>query len=271
MKWVTREKARVDRIACPWLITRFIDPDPTFLFVPAREVMAVAEREGAIPYDVPGVELGHHGERCSFDAFLDTYALRDPGLAALAPIVRGADTDARQLTPESAGLYAFATGFQQITRDDFDNMRRQFPAYDALYAYCRETAGAERTVLFVCLHGAAKSVLGAAYFQRLADARGVKLRADFAGTEPEPALAPRVVRELRADGIDLAGRRPRAVTPADVTTASRIVSFGCDLGTLAGDCEVERWDDVPAVSDGYEAARDAIVERLPGLLARCAR
>jgi len=269
MKWVTREKARVDRIACPWLITRFIDPDPTFLFVPAREVLAVAEREGAIPYDVPGVVLGHHGERCSFDAFLAEYALRDPGLEALAPIVRGADTDARQLTPESAGLYAYATGFQAITRDDFDNMRRQFPAYDALYAYCRAHAGAQPTVLFVCLHGAAKSVLGAAYFQRLAEDRGVKVRAEFVGTEPDPELAPRVVRELRADGIDLAGRRPRAITPADVTMASRIVSFGCDLGKLAADREVERWDEVPAVSEGYEAARDAIVKRLPDLLTRC--
>jgi protein-tyrosine-phosphatase len=126
-------------------------------------------------------------------------------------------------------------------------------------------------VLFVCLHGAAKSVLGAAYFQRLADGRGVKLRAEFVGTQPDAELAPRVARELRADGIDLGERRPRALTPADVTTASRIVSFGCDLGGLAGDREVERWDDVPNVSDGYEAARDAIVKRLPDLLARCGK
>src|SRR5438034_7086626 len=118
MKWVTREKARVDRIACPWLISRFIDRDPTFLFVPSDQGKQVAEREGAIPYDIPGVELGHHGERCSFDAFLDKYKLTDPALQALAPIVRGADTDARQLTPGSAGLYAFATGFQAIAKDD---------------------------------------------------------------------------------------------------------------------------------------------------------
>src|SRR5437762_545397 len=91
MKWITREKARVDRIACPWLVSRFVDKAPTFLFVPDREVMAVAEREGAIPYDVPGVELGHKGERCSFDAFLDKYRLDDPALGALALIVRGAD------------------------------------------------------------------------------------------------------------------------------------------------------------------------------------
>ena len=135
MKWVTREKARVDRIACPWLISRFIDKEATFLFVPASQVMQVTERERATPYDVPGVELGHHGDHCSFDAFLDKYKLDDPALQALALIVRGADTDARQLTPESAGLYAVATGFQAIAKDDHDNMTKQFPAYDALYAY----------------------------------------------------------------------------------------------------------------------------------------
>ena len=139
MKWVTRERARVDRIACPWLISRFIDKEPTFLFVPADQVLDVAAREGAIAYDIPAVELGHRGERCSFDAFLDKYNLTDPALHALAPIVRGADTDARQLTPESAGLYALATGFQAMATDDHDNMAKQFPAYDALYAYCRAT------------------------------------------------------------------------------------------------------------------------------------
>ena len=137
MKWVTREKARVDRIACPWLIDRFIDREPVFLFAPAGDVMKVAEREQAIPYDVPGVELGHHGDQCSFDAFLDKYKLEDPALQALALIVRGADTAHRTLTPESAGLYAFATGFQATSKNDFDNMARQFPAYDALYAYCQ--------------------------------------------------------------------------------------------------------------------------------------
>ena len=140
MKWITREKARVDRIACPWLISRFIDKEPTFLFVPSAQVLTAAEREGAVPYDIPGVELGHHGERCSFDAFLDKYKLADPALSTLARIVRGADTDARHLTPESSGLYALATGFQAIAKDDHDNMAKQFPAYDALYAYCRATA-----------------------------------------------------------------------------------------------------------------------------------
>jgi len=140
MKWVTREKARVDRIACPWLISRFVDRDPQFLFVPADQVMAVAAREQAIPYDVPDVELGHHGDECSFDAILVKYKLDDPALKRLALIVRGADTPNRALTPESAGLYAYATGFQATSKDDFDNMARQFPAYDALYAYCRSKA-----------------------------------------------------------------------------------------------------------------------------------
>lgn len=141
MKWVTREKARVDRIACPWLISRFIDREATFLFVAKDQVLNVAAREGAIPYDVPGVELGHHGDRCSFDAFLEKYKLDDPALSELARIVRGADTEARQLTAESAGLYALATGFQAIAKDDHDNMTKQFPAYDALYAYCRSMIG----------------------------------------------------------------------------------------------------------------------------------
>lgn len=138
--WVTRARPKVDRIACPWLISRFIDREATFLFVPADQVLSVAQREGATPYDVPNVELGHHGDHCSFDAFIDKYRLTDPALQTLARIVRGADTDARQLTPESAGLYALATGFQAIAKDDHDNMARQFPAYDALYAYCRAAA-----------------------------------------------------------------------------------------------------------------------------------
>ncbi len=140
MKWVTRDKARVDRIACPWLISRFIDREPEFLFVPAGEVMTVAAREGAIPYDVPGVELGHRGDRCSFDAFLERYRLDDPALRQLALIVRGADTEARELAPEAWGLYAVASGFRAIARDDHENIARQFPVYDALYAYCQARA-----------------------------------------------------------------------------------------------------------------------------------
>ena len=132
MKWVTQERARVDRIAGPWFINHFIDKEATFLFVPADQVRVVAERKGTVLYDISGVELGHHGEWCSFDAFLEKYKLTDPALQALARIVRGADTDDRQLTPESAGLYALATGFQGIAEDDHDSMTKQFPAYDAL-------------------------------------------------------------------------------------------------------------------------------------------
>ena len=203
MKWVTRERARVDRIACPWLITRFVDPKPELLFVPSDKVRDVAKRENATPYDIPDVELGHHGPHCSFDAFIERYELADPALAALAPIVRGADTDDRALTPEAAGLYAAATGFQATSRDDFDNMARQFPLYDALYAFCRThtPAKARPRVLFVCLHGAAKSVVGAAHFRRLAAKHGLAIDAVAAGTEPDPALAPGAVKGLAAEGL----------------------------------------------------------------------
>jgi protein-tyrosine-phosphatase len=271
MKWITRERARVDRIACPWLISRFIDPKPEFLFVPAKEVLAASRRDNAIPYDIPDVELGHRGPLCSFDAFIDRYELDDPGLAALARIVRGADTDDRRLTPESPGLYAAATGFQAISSDDFDNMVRQFPMYDALYEYCRTQTGAAARVsrvLFVCLHGAAKSVVGAAHFRRLASARGLSVGAVAAGTEPDPQLAPGAVKGLAGDGLEPAPVRPRPVTLYDLNSATRVVSFGCDITARRGQ-RVDQWD-VPAVSDGYEAARDRIVanvERLVGELA----
>ena len=267
MKWVTRERARVDRIACPWLISRFVDPAPEFLFVPAPEVLAVAKREGAVPYDVPNVELGHHGPRCSFDAFVDRFELADPALGALAVIVRGADTDDRAITPESAGLYAAATGFQATSRDDFDNMARQFPMYDALYAYCRSTAGkasARQRVVFVCLHGAAKSVVAAAHFRRLAAARGLSIDAVAAGTEPDPELAPGAVKGLAGDGLAAAPSRPRPVTLYDLDTATRVIGFGCDVTPRRGG-PVEQWD-VPAVSEGYAAARDRIVANVERLV-----
>src|SRR5262250_3914144 len=236
MKWITRERARVDRIACPWLITRFIDPKPELLFVPAREVLAASRREHAIPYDIPDVELGHHGPRCSFDAFIDRYELADPALAALAPIVRGADTDDRALTPEAAGLYAAATGFQATSRDDFDNMARQFPMYDAFYAFCRAqtSTNARPRVLFVCLHGAAKSVVGAAHFRRLAVERGLAIDAVAAGTEPDPELAPGAVKGLTADGLTATPSRPRPVTLYDLESAVRVVSFACDVTPAKG-------------------------------------
>jgi len=267
MKWITRERARVDRIACPWLISRFIDPKPEFLFVPAGEVLAVAKREQAIPYDVPDAELGHHGRLCSFDAFLDRYELADPALATLAPVVRGADTDDRGLTPESAGLYAAATGFQAISRDDFDNMARQFPMYDALYEFSRMAAAkvpSSPRVLFVCLHGAAKSVVAAAHFRRIAAARGLSIGAAAAGTEPDSVLAPGAVKGLAGDGLTAAPSRPRPVTLYDLASATRIVAFGCDVAPARGQ-GVDQWE-VPAVSDGYEAARERIVANVERLV-----
>ncbi|MBI4011883.1 MAG: chromate resistance protein [Candidatus Rokubacteria bacterium] len=138
MKWVTRARPKVDRVACPWLIRRFVDPEAQFLYVPPEEVRAVVEREGAIPYDVPDVELGHHGTECTFDAIVRKYRLADPALHALALIVRGADTAARDLAPESCGLEAVAEGFRLVYRDDHELLERELPVYDALYAYCRE-------------------------------------------------------------------------------------------------------------------------------------
>lgn len=108
MKWVTRERPKIDRIACPWLIQRFIDPQAEFLYVPANQVLATAVSQSATPYDIPGVEMSHVGELCSFDAFLRKYELSDPALQQLATIVRGADTDRLDLTPQSAGLYALS-------------------------------------------------------------------------------------------------------------------------------------------------------------------
>jgi hypothetical protein len=139
MKWVTREHAKVDRIACPWLIKNFVDKDAEFLFVQADKVLQTAKEKSATPFDIPNVELGHHGEECSFDAILKKYGLdrKDPALAELAKIVRGADTPNRTLAPQSEGLVAIATGFSINSKDDFDNMAKQFPVYDALYSFCK--------------------------------------------------------------------------------------------------------------------------------------
>ena len=137
MKWITRARPKVDRVACPWLIRRFVDAEAEFLYVPADQVLAVAAREGAIPYDVPGVELGHQGPECSFDAIIRKYGLKDPALLDLAEIVRTADTAATKRRQEGAGLEAMALGFRATARDDHENMRLQFPVYDALYAFCK--------------------------------------------------------------------------------------------------------------------------------------
>jgi hypothetical protein len=137
MKWITRERPKVDRIACPWLILRFIDHDAEFLYVRRDDVMRVATEQQATPYDVPGVELGHHGELCSFDAFVRKYQLADPAVHRLAQIVRGADTDCLDLTPESAGLYAVSVGLSRTFTDDHEQLRYGLVLYDALYAWCK--------------------------------------------------------------------------------------------------------------------------------------
>ncbi len=139
MKWVTRKNASVDRIACPWLVRRFIDPEAEFLYVPAADVLAVAEREGAIPYDVAGVELGHVDGRCSFESIILKYGLKDPALDRLGQIVHGADVAAdMKLTPEAAGLKAIAFGFAIVHgEEDHRKIELESPMYDALFAWCQ--------------------------------------------------------------------------------------------------------------------------------------
>ncbi|MGF6150505.1 chromate resistance protein ChrB domain-containing protein [Pseudomonas fluorescens] len=141
MRWITRERPKIDRIACPWLITRFIDPQAEFLYVPSKDVLRLAAEKDATPYDIPGVELSHAGERCSFDAFLKKYQLSDPALQHLAKIVRGADTSRLDLTPQSAGLYAISLGLSQRFADDQEMLSHGLIMYDALYAWCKECQG----------------------------------------------------------------------------------------------------------------------------------
>jgi hypothetical protein len=138
MKWVTRERPKIDRIACPWLIARFIDTQPEFLFEPSERVMDVAAETGATPYDIPGVEMSHVGELCSFDAFLKKYRLDEPALHQLAAIVRGADTGRPELTPQSPGLLAVSLGLSSVFADDHEMLRHGMVLYDALYAWCRK-------------------------------------------------------------------------------------------------------------------------------------
>jgi hypothetical protein len=142
MKWVTRERPVIDRIACPWLIARFVDKEPEFLFVPPSEVKRVAKETGATPYDIPDVELTHVDEGCSFDTFMSKYELeRDPALVTIAKIVRGADTDRHDLTPQSAGLLAISIGLRDLTPDDHKVLEHGFVIYDALYAWASRRKG----------------------------------------------------------------------------------------------------------------------------------
>jgi len=140
MKWITRERPKIDRIACPWLIARFIDKDAEFLYVPAAEVLNVAAKAGATPYDIPGVEYGHVGELCSFDAFLRLHDLTDPALQKLALIVRGADTARLDLAPQCAGLLAQSLGLSALYPDDHEMLGHGMTMYDAYYAWIKHAS-----------------------------------------------------------------------------------------------------------------------------------
>ena len=140
MKWVTRERPKIDRLACPWLIKRFIDAEAEIHYVPAAHVLAVAEREGATPFDVPGVELTHAGPMCSFDAFVQKYRLRDPALLRMAGIVRAADTDTLDQSAQAPGLLAISLGLGANVPDDQELLKAALPVYDALYTWCRSLA-----------------------------------------------------------------------------------------------------------------------------------
>lgn len=137
MKWVTREHVHVDRVACPWLIRKFVDPNAKFIFVPVEKIEETVKREGAIPFDAPTVELGHKGDKCSFDAIIEKYHLEDEVLSELAKIVRAADTENKNLAPESVGLEAIASGSMMIVRDDYEAIEKGEYVYDSLYAYCK--------------------------------------------------------------------------------------------------------------------------------------
>jgi len=145
MKWITRERPKIDRIACPWLITRFIDRDAEFVFAPPAEVKRLASELGAIPFDVEGVELSHDGPLCSFDALLTKYGLDEPALQELAVIIRGADTARLDLAPRAAGLLAISLGLSHNFTDDHEQLRHGFVIYDALYAWSRHVRGETHT------------------------------------------------------------------------------------------------------------------------------
>jgi len=143
-RWITRERPKIDRIACPWLIRRFIDPLATFDYVPTAKVFEEAERRAAVPYDIPGAHVTHRGERCSFDALIEDFAIEDPALDMLATIVRGADTDRHDLAPQCAGLVATSLGLSRRFADDHEMLANAMPVYDGLYAWCRAEVGGDK-------------------------------------------------------------------------------------------------------------------------------
>ncbi len=145
MKWVTRERPKIDRVACPWLITRFIDKEPEFLFVPTNEVLSSAQKTGATPFDIPDIELSHEGELCSFDIFLRKYNLNDPILQKIAIIVRGADTYRFDLAPQSAGLWAISAGLSYNFKNDHEMLKYGMVIYDALYSWLKHVSDEKHT------------------------------------------------------------------------------------------------------------------------------
>lgn len=145
MRWITRERPKIDRVACPWLISRFIDDSAEFLFVPPGDVLRLSREMQATPYDVQGVELTHDGEKCSFDAFVEKYRLDDPALAEVATIVRGADTARLDIAPPAAGLLAISLGLSHNFPDDHEMLRHGFVVYDALYSWCKYARGETHT------------------------------------------------------------------------------------------------------------------------------
>ena len=137
MKWVTRQYVHVDRTACPWLIKRFVDPKAEFIFVPVEKIEEIVKKEKAVPYDAPDVELGHHGDKCSFDAIIEKYRIKDPAVLELAKIVRAADTERAEAAPEGAGLDAVMTGMSIVAKDDHEAIAKASSVYDALYTNCK--------------------------------------------------------------------------------------------------------------------------------------
>jgi hypothetical protein len=272
MKFVTREQPKVDRVACPWLIKKFIDSNAELLFVPARDVITVAEREGALPYDVPNVELGHQNGGSSFESFIQKYNLTDAALLELAKIVRAADTEDRQVAPEGEGLRQIANGWHLLGWSLEKRLEVGFGVYDCLYAVCQERVRQRektlsQTILFLCPHNAAKSVIAAAYFNQQAQANGINFIGDSAGTEPSESVAPVVAAMLSSEGLDVSGYQPRSVTTAELQRVARTVSIGCTPDELSAAKDVEYWDDVPLVSQNPEGARDAIRNHVNQLIA----
>lgn len=137
MKWVTRQHVHVDRTACPWLIKKFVDTKAEFIFVPMEKIEETVKKEKATPYDAPSVELGHHGDKCSFDAIVEKYRIKDPAVLELAKIVRAADTGKMEAAPEAAGLEAIITGLSLVSKDDHETIAKASQVYDALYIYCK--------------------------------------------------------------------------------------------------------------------------------------